>query len=202
MVPQAQGKYVLQATGSGGGVKSNAPHVTFCIVTCQPNVLVEKPTDTPTSYPADITISPTVVTITPTGTVTIYPTAKVEFWASPPYANAGQCTTLNWNVSDAKYVYLDGNQVNFSGSQQVCPCQTTTYTLSVYEMDGTQKDSKVTVTVSGSCQGPTTEPPTWAPPTTEPHTQAAPMDTTGLSISGVSLVGEGCQFYGQAYVDD
>lgn len=204
-LPQAEGTYVLQASSRGTGGLSEAPHITFCIVTCRAVGEPVTPTDTPTPA-TGITITPEETTftptITPTGTVTIYPTAKVEFWAAPPYANAGQCTTLNWNVSGAQYVYLGGSQMNASGSLQVCPCQTTSYTLSVYEMDGAQKDNKVTVTVSGSCQGPTTEPPTWAPPTTEPPTQGAPMDTTGPSISGVSLVGEGCQFYGQAYVDD
>jgi hypothetical protein len=211
-LPQAEGTYVLQASSRGTGGLSEAPHITFCIVTCravgEPVTSTEPPTPATgiTITPEETTLTPT---ITPTGTVTVYPTAQIEFWASPPYANAGQCTTLNWNVSGAKYVYLDGNQVNFSGSQQVCPCQTTTYTLSVYEMDGTQKDNKVTVIVSGSCQPPTTllpgpppSPPTWAPPTTEPPTQATPQDTTGPSISDVNLTGDDCQFYGQAYVDD
>jgi len=214
-LPQAEGKYVLQATSSGGSGKSDASHVTFCIVTCQPGASLP-PTDTPTPA-ANITITPGEITvtpsITPTGTVTVYPTAQIEFWAAPPYSNAGQCTTLNWTVSGAQSVYLGGSQVNASGSQQVCPCQTTPYTLSVYEMDGAQKDNKVTVTVSGTCQGPTTPPPpvttepppvTTEPPPPPPTTEVPPppQDTDGPSISGVSLVGESCQFYGQAYVND
>jgi hypothetical protein len=208
-LPQTAGTYVLQASGRGGSGQSESTHVTFCIVSCQPGAAPVTPSDTPTPA-ANITITPGEVTvtptITPTGTVTVYPTAQIEFWAAPPYANAGQCTTLNWNVSGAQYVYLDGNQVNFSGSQQVCPCQTTTYTLSVYEMDGAQKDNKVMVTVSGTCQGPTTTPPPVTnippgpPPTTAPP--PPPQDTAGPAISDVNLTGDDCQFYGQAYVDD
>jgi hypothetical protein len=209
-LPQAEGTYVLQASSRGTGGLSEAPHIIFCIVSCQPGAVPVSSSDTPT-LAANITITPGEVTvtptITPTGTVTVYPTAQIEFWAAPPYANAGQCTTLNWNVSDAKYVYLDGNQVNASGSQQVCPCQTTTYTLSIYEMEeGAQKDNKVTVIVSGTCQGPTTTPPPVTnippgpPPTTAPP--PPPQDTAGPAISDVNLTGDDCQFYGQAYVDD
>ena len=58
----------------------------------------------------------------PTATPTQAPQAPVEFWANPPYINAGQCTTLNWHVEGVQAIYLDGQPQVGAGSKQVCPC--------------------------------------------------------------------------------
>ena len=44
----------------------------------------------------------------------------------------GECTTLRWTTQDAEAVFLDDERVEANGSREVCPAQTTTYTLKVW----------------------------------------------------------------------
>jgi len=137
----------------------------------------------PTATPTETSLPPT-----PTPTFTPYPQAVINFWSDAPYVNAGQCTTLHWDVEGVREVYLNGNPVAGQGSQQVCLCEAATYTLHVVKLDGSTEDRQVFIDVYGSCETP--EPP-------------PPQDTTGPDISSVWLVEEGtCQFYGQATISD
>jgi hypothetical protein len=153
-------------------------------------VLTVMPTSTPTGTPT-LTITPTgtpTLTITPTSTPT--PTATstpyqptdtpspppppevtIDFWADPPYVNAGQCTTLYWLVEGVREVYVDGKPEVGQGSWQLCGlCEAETHNLQVVKRDGSTESRQVLIEVYGSCQTP--EPP---PPT----------DTTGPAISGL-----------------
>src|SRR5271155_1871432 len=74
------------------------------------------------------------------------PTASVS--ASPNPVEKGQSTTLSWQTSNATAVSIDGiGAVQPSGSQQVTPADSTTYTLTAKGAGGSQTaTARVTVT--------------------------------------------------------
>jgi hypothetical protein len=99
----------------------------------------------------------------------------VSFTADAASLQAGQCTTLRWNVQFATAVFLNGAGVPGNATQQVCPLQTTTYSLHVDAPPG-NVDQAITLQV---VQPPSDTP---QPPTNTPAaTTAAPT----FSISGV-----------------
>jgi hypothetical protein len=68
------------------------------------------------------------------------------FTASPTAIGSNQTATLNWTVTGATSVYLDGNLVTAT-SQSVSPAVTTIYTLTATNSVGTaSKTATVTVT--------------------------------------------------------
>jgi OOP family OmpA-OmpF porin len=77
------------------------------------------------------------------------PTASLS--ASPASVDAGGCSTLSWSTSNANNVSIDGGvgSVDSSGSRQVCPGSTTTYTLSASGAGGS-RSSSATVTVKSA----------------------------------------------------
>jgi len=74
------------------------------------------------------------------------PTASLT--ADPNTIQKGQSTTLSWQTSNATDVSIDGiGAVQPSGSQQVTPADSTTYTLTAKGAGGTQTaTARVTVT--------------------------------------------------------
>jgi peptidoglycan-associated lipoprotein len=83
------------------------------------------------------------------------PTASLT--ASPDTIDKGQSATLTWQTTAATDVAIDGiGAVQPSGTQQVSPADTTTYTLNAKGSGGT-KTATATVTVKG--------PPPPPPPT-------------------------------------
>jgi peptidoglycan-associated lipoprotein len=83
------------------------------------------------------------------------PTASLS--ASPDAIDKGQSSTLTWQTTAATDVGIDGiGAVQASGTQQVTPAETTTYTLTAKGPGGT-KTATATVTVKG--------PPPPPPPT-------------------------------------
>jgi hypothetical protein len=68
---------------------------------------------------------------------------------------AGQCTTLSWDFSGIKALYIvfgygyDKTPVNGQGSRQVCPSLTTTYKAIVTKPDNSEVTYQLTVNVSG-----------------------------------------------------
>src|SRR2546430_748805 len=93
---------------------------------------------------------------------------KARLTANPSTISAGQTSTLTWTSSNARYVYLDGVAVAKSGSKNVSPRQTKTYTLVATNPAGSATDTS-TVTVTAT-------PP---PP--------APMPTALLIAMGTSI---------------
>ena len=81
------------------------------------------------------------------------PTATLT--ANPNTVNAGQPTTLNWNVTNATDVSIDGiGPVDPHGSREVTPADSTTYHLVAKGAGGTQEaTARVTVT-QGTVQQP------------------------------------------------
>ncbi|MDY7039533.1 MAG: NB-ARC domain-containing protein, partial [Chloroflexota bacterium] len=119
------------------------------------------PTNTPTHTPT-FTSTPTP-TNTPTHTPTFTPTPWpiISFIATPRTIELEQCSKLRWQLENIKAAYLSGGGFNNqgvagpTGSQQVCPDVTTTYTLHVIKLNGRTTDRTVTVTVTVSdTEGP------------------------------------------------
>jgi hypothetical protein len=113
----------------------------------------------------------TATTAAPTGTGTVLPPTDTPTSAAAPSINfnvddgsitAGECTLLRWQVQDADAVTLDGSPVGNPDARQVCPQQTTTYTLHALSGGG-DRTASVQVQVS-------------IPP---------PQDTTGPVISNL-----------------
>lgn len=90
--------------------------------------------------------------------------------------DVGECTTLEWQTEQVIKAYLDGRGVELSGSSQVCPEETTTYTLVAVRADGTEVQRTVTVEVDVPEATPTeTSEPT---ETTVPVTKPPPPTAT------------------------
>ena len=68
---------------------------------------------------------------------------SITFSASPSSVEKGQCAMLTWSVSDASSVTIDNGvgTVAPSGSRQVCPEHTTTYTLTGSGDGGSRSES-------------------------------------------------------------
>jgi len=98
------------------------------------------------------TLTPTPKIITPTFTPTTLP-ALLSFTSSRASINAGECATLQWSASNVFSLTLNGAQVSFVSSQQVCPTQTTVYTLIAQTSKG-PLDRVITITVSVNCPPP------------------------------------------------
>ena len=96
---------------------------------------------------------------------------------------------MNWYVEGGLGTYLDGRYVPNTGAKTVCPCETTSYNLSVEKPDNQFEERWAALEVSGFCDIETEEP--------EP-----PPDTQGPSISSRSVVWEGCDVYLQANISD
>ncbi len=71
----------------------------------------------------------------------------IDFAADPPRIAAGVCTTLVWSVPDAEQVLFEGQSAGSVEARQVCPQQTTTYTLLVIFPTGRQEVYSLTVEV-------------------------------------------------------
>jgi hypothetical protein len=109
---------------------------------------------------------------------------QIEFTADRTTLMAGECAFLLWTVHGGEAVFLQGEPVELSGEREVCPDQTTTYTLAVYVGLGPPSPpvaEQELVIVVGEPQA-TTPPPTHAAPTATAvpptSTSAPPQPTT------------------------
>ena len=119
-----------------------------------------QPPTVPTRRPTPATngqapITPTA-TFTPTVALasTATPTRTGQssvFWADKPILTPGECTVLRWQIDNVISVYFDGQATTGISTRDVCPIQTTTYTLQVTSTSGTQEYT-VTVLVSATGQ--------------------------------------------------
>jgi hypothetical protein len=62
----------------------------------------------------------------------------------------GECTNLRWLVTNAMLATLDEEAIPLTGVREVCPPQTTTYTLRWSGFTGTTGESAVTIQVTGA----------------------------------------------------
>ena len=113
------------------------------------------PTRRPTPANGQVGVTPTA-TLTPTmvSAATPIPTRadlSSIFWADKPVLQSGECTSLHWQIDNVISVFFNGEPTTGNNGREVCPSQTTTYTLRVTSSAGTQ-DYTVTVQVSTTGQ--------------------------------------------------
>jgi len=110
------------------------------------NLPEPKPTDTPTLAPTRIPIptdTPTVRPVTP-----VPRQYNISFKAEDSTITEGDCTDLEWKVTGAAGVQLDGRDVSPSGKKEVCPNRDTTYELTIEFPDRAQFENRtVRITV-------------------------------------------------------
>lgn len=79
-------------------------------------------------------------------------TASVVFTVENNSIAFGECTTVNWTVGGTVTVYFADEAVSAQGSQEVCPSQSTTYTLLVVDAVGNQTPYTVSVNVAATSE--------------------------------------------------
>ncbi len=120
------------------------------VVTANPEaynapVVSAPPPPPPTNTPVPPTATPVPATVTPATGLRVDQTSLT----------AGQCTTLRWDFTNIKAVYIsfgygyDKEGVPGSGTRQVCPSVSTTYEATIVNQDGSQSQSSVAINVSG-----------------------------------------------------
>ena len=77
------------------------------------------------------------------------PAPAVSLSANPPSVDPGKCATLSWSAENTSSATIDQGigAVDQSGSRQVCPAETTLYTITAAGAGGTST-AKTTVTVN------------------------------------------------------
>lgn len=136
-MPEARGAYVYDDARAESAITGTL------------YVGVAPPTAVPTgTRPPTETPGPTETPEPTTATPTQVPEATVRFSADEDTVAPGGCTTLRWETTNVQAVYLDGEGVSGLGEREVCPEETTTYTLEVVLLDGSRQRVDVTVTVA------------------------------------------------------
>ncbi len=93
--------------------------------------------EAPTAGPATAIVTPgTAETATP-----------LLFGADSTALLSGECTILRWEIENVDAVFFDGTPVSGRGIREVCPEETTRYTLLVLYSDGEQEPFIVVVEV-------------------------------------------------------
>ncbi|MBI5033195.1 MAG: hypothetical protein HZB51_21960 [Chloroflexi bacterium] len=80
---------------------------------------------------------------------------SVNFRADRTTINAGEHTTLRWDVDCANAVYLNGQGVTGHEARDIAPSNTTAYTLRSVRKDGSNDDRTVTIQVNTPAPQPT-----------------------------------------------
>ncbi len=75
---------------------------------------------------------------------------SINFWVDRDTIDAGQCTTLRWDVRNVQAVYLNGEGVAGVSQREVCPSGIKTYDLAVTRPDGGQDSRQVKVHVNNA----------------------------------------------------
>lgn len=120
-----------------------SPTATIAVPTPTETPVVPTPTATIASPAPTATLSPTPTLVVPTRTASPTlpkPTAtepapdelRISFTADMIRMRSGECATLAWSVRGAEAAFLNGEPVRYSGEKQVCPRETTTYSLAAY----------------------------------------------------------------------
>ncbi len=174
--------------GEAGGSEVEPPRLSFDDV-CQP---ISPPADTPTSPPpidnpgpspvsgprevgeSDTTVSQPESSQSDSSSA---PKPSISFLADSTQVEAGQCTTLRWDVENAQAIYLDGQGVTGHEARNVCPPQTQTYELRVVSPHG---ESSRQVSIEVIAPTPTDTPlPTATPlPTSTPAPATTSLPTS------------------------
>ncbi len=109
------------------------------------SILVPHPVPTNTPRPP---------TLTPTSEGPIGPNLRAD---NNPIGYR-ECTTIRWDVDNIDSVYFEGQPVIGHDSRQVCPDKTTTYTLLLILLNGSQQSYTITINVQAICGNQICEP--------------------------------------------
>jgi len=155
-------KLTVPVTATPPGELVVAPGGTpVALATPTPGTGAPEPAGTPPSPPTrrptpgngagvEPSATPTAAAVAAAATATrTRTTAESVFWADRYNLAAGECTNLHWDVQNVISVYFNGNPAEGKETRQMCPSQTTTYTLRVNSNSGTQ-DRTVTLTVGAN----------------------------------------------------
>jgi LysM repeat protein len=77
---------------------------------------------------------------------TVNPTT-IAFRADSYSLSEGECTILRWDAFNVSEVRLVNGEILQNSFLEVCPSETTTYTLQVIFLDGTEAEGELTITV-------------------------------------------------------
>ncbi len=135
----------LQATAAPSGtlvaiVTPNGSETPAAAPSAVPGVPTRRPTPSGGDLAETPTPAPTPSSVIPSPTPT-RPAWASDFWAERYTLQAGECTTLHWQIENAISVFLDGSPTVGTSSQPVCPVRTTTYTLRITSSSGIQERS-------------------------------------------------------------
>ncbi len=103
---------------------------------------------TTTTYTLRVTSSAGTQDYTMTVQVSSTGQTAIEFTVDKAQVVAGDCTTLRWNATGVKEVRLNDRGVAGVATEQVCPTQTTDYTLSVLDNAGVTTTKRLTIFVT------------------------------------------------------
>ena len=103
-----------------------------------PAVPTRRPTPVGGGNVARVSATPVVTaTNTPTMTPTRPPGADI-FWADKYALASGECTNLHWKVDSVISVLFNEQAATGNETRQICPTETTNYTLKVTSTEGVQ----------------------------------------------------------------
>ncbi|MBM4235913.1 MAG: hypothetical protein FJ152_05520 [Firmicutes bacterium] len=177
--PGEPGVYTIQAVAycsDGTASVPDAVRITFGEEPEEEPVVAEQP------KPPD---SPPIADEPPaTETPPTEPKATIRFWADPPQIEAGDCTTIHWQVENADRVIFEGAEQPLTGAFRDCLCENKLYTMRVFNLDGSEERNSLEVRVTGSCVTP--QPP--APPPPPPaDTTPSPVPIPAVPTDGLSI---------------
>ena len=172
-----------------------------------PPPVAPEPTATKAPVATVIPIPPTHTPVPPTPTAepTATPQPVMQFSANPTTVEAGQCTTLAWNVQNVQAVWVYPQGANYAdfpvtgqGVQVHCLGTTTTYEMRVQLTDGTTQTQQVTVTV---IPGNPLANTSWTLSSFAPGRVPLPNTSITLAFDGAGAVSgnSGCNSYSGAY---
>jgi len=151
-IPPAPGLYTIHAVAYGpDGATSQFDETRISIgeITPTPVITVTPVPEEPITPGAPITPA---VPITPAA-------PSIQFWAEPETIDAGECSTIHWQVENVKQVIFGGVEQPFVGSYQVCLCENQRYSLIVIDLDEVDEKQSLDITVTGTCATEDTTPP-------------------------------------------
>jgi hypothetical protein len=164
--PSQPGTYTIRARGVDN--QGNAGSDATAVIT-----VGELPQASPTAAPEEPLVEPQ-------GEV------QISFTADHTNLSPGECAALMWSVQGGEAVVLDGQPVPFSGGSEVCPEETTRYTLAVYAGVGPPSPpaaERELVIAVGEPEA-TTPSPTYAAPTATVRPTATAPGATATQPSG------------------
>ena len=141
-----------------------------------------------TTYTLRVTSSAGTQDYTVTVQVSSAGQTAIEFTVDKAQITSGDCTTLRWSASGVKEVRLNDRGVAGIATEQVCPTQTTDYTLSVLDNAGVTTTKRLTVFVT---PGTGVDAAFWAERYTMPSGDCTALHWRVENVLTVYLNGEG-----------